>query len=244
VISRRTSGVTLLELLLAVSLLSLLSVGILTALRVGLSAMGKADARLIENRRVAGAQRILSDQIAGFIPVVANCVPPDERPPMPLPFFQGEPQSMRFVSSYSLGEGWRGLARILEFQVIPGERGAGVRLVVNEHMYTGPGGAGAFCLGTALDPQLGLQAPQFRPIVVGPSSFVLADRLAFCRFSYRELLPLAPGERWVQNWIIPKWPSAVRIDMAPIAADAVQVQPLSITAPIRVDAEPGAGHGG
>jgi hypothetical protein len=171
-------------------------------------------------------------------------MPGGERPPARLPFFQGEPQSMRFVSSYSLGEGWRGLARVLEFQVIPGESGAGVRLVVNEHLYTGPIGAGAFCLGTALDPQLGLQVPQFRPILVGPSSFVLADRLAFCRFSYREVVPLLARERWVQNWISPKWPSAVRIDMAPLAPDAVRVQPLSVFAPIRVNTEPGAGHGG
>jgi prepilin-type N-terminal cleavage/methylation domain-containing protein len=238
-ITKSNNGVTLLELLIAVSLLSLLSVGILTALRVGVNATGKANARLMDNRRMAGMQRILEQQIAGFVPVVANCVPEDERPSVRLPFFQGEPRSMRFVSSFSLGEGWRGFAQVLEFQVIPGEMGDGVRLVVNEHVYTGSAGAGAFCLGTALDEELGVQAPLFRPIVVGPSSFVLADRLAFCRFSYREVLPQPARERWVERWIAPRWPSAVRIEMAPIEPDAVRLRPLSLTAPIRVNAKPG-----
>ena len=143
-----SSGVTLLELLLAVSLLSLLSVGIVTTLRVGITAMEKANTRLMDNRRMAGVQRILEQQIAGFVPVMADCVQGGEKPPFPLPFFQGEPQSMRLVSSFSLGEGWRGYAQVLEFQVIPGEKGVGVRLIVNEHLYSGPARAGAFCLGS------------------------------------------------------------------------------------------------
>ena len=52
--------------------------------------------------------------------------------------FQGDPQTMRFVSSYSLTEAARGLPRLLEYQVIPGEDGNSVRLVVNEIVYTGP----------------------------------------------------------------------------------------------------------
>ncbi len=151
---------------------------------------------------------------------------------------------MRFVSGYSLGEGWRGRAQILEFQVIPGERGEGVRLVVNENLYTGPLSAGGFCIGIGPDPVLGILAPRFLPIATGPRSFVLADRLSFCRFTYREALPMPPMERWVERWILPRWPSAVRIDMAPLAGDAARIPPMSLTAPIRITAEPGESHGG
>ena len=240
----RRAGVTLLELLLAVSLLGLLSAGILMALRVGANAMQKANARLIDNRRMSGVQRILEQEIAGFMPEVAACLSGDERPPTPLPFFQGEPESMRLVSSYSLADAWRGYPQILEFQVIAGARGEGVRLVVNEHLYTGPPAAGVFCLGLRPDEQLGVAVPVFRPIAVGPGSFVLADRLAFCRFSYLERRPPPAGDRWVERWILPVWPSAVRIQMAPIEADAVRIPPLSITAPIRITAPPAGGYGG
>jgi hypothetical protein len=113
-----------------------------------------------------------------------------------------------------------------------------VRLVVNEHLYTGPVGAGAFCLGRVLDPTLNVQMPRFRPIHVGPSSFVLADQLAYCRFSYREVLPRPAGERWVSHWTAPLWPTAVRIEMAPVSPDPSRIHALSITAPIRVNAMP------
>ena len=236
---RRETGVTLLELLLAVSLLSLLSTGMLMALHVGLNAMEKSNTKLMDNRRMAGTQRILEQEIAGFIPVVAECVPEGDLPRTTMPFFQGELQSMRFVSAFSLGEGWRGYAQVLEFQVIPGEMGAGVRLVVNEQLYTGPRGAGAACLGYTRDDQLGLMVPLFRPIAVGPRSFVLADRLAFCRFSFREELPIPPRERWTTRWIAQAWPSAVRIEMAPVEPGTARFPPLSLIAPIHVNVSPG-----
>lgn len=235
---RRSAGVTLLELLIAVSLLSLLLAGILTALRVGLNAMAKTNGRLMDNRRMGGVQRILEQQIAGFIPVVAECLPAEGDRRRELPFFQGEPASMRFVSAYSLGEAWRGYPRILEYQVIPGEQGNGVRLVVNEHLYTGPEGAGIFCLGTMFDESVGFETPAFRPIVAGPQSFVLADRLSFCRFAYREDRFRPERERWVTRWIAPVWPSAVRIEMGPLEQDASRIQPATITAPVRVNRQP------
>ena len=51
------AGVTLMELIIAISLLSLLSVGLLMAMRVGLNAMEKSNNRIMANRRVSGAQR-------------------------------------------------------------------------------------------------------------------------------------------------------------------------------------------
>ena len=82
----KRSGVTLIEVMIAVSLLSLLSLGILTSLRVGMGALQRTDRRLMDNRRVAGAQRILEQQLAGFIPVVAVAVPPSG-PPVQGPVF-------------------------------------------------------------------------------------------------------------------------------------------------------------
>src|SRR5262245_59487174 len=56
---RRDAGVTLIEVLVAVTLLSLLTVGMMYAMSVGFQAFQKTDRTLMENRRVAGAQRIL-----------------------------------------------------------------------------------------------------------------------------------------------------------------------------------------
>ena len=149
-------------------------------------------------------------------------------------FFQGEPETMRLVSTFSLQGAWRGQPQILEIFVIPGSEGRGVRLVVNEIPYQGPLAAGRLCLGPG----------KFFPTSAGPNSFVLADKLAFCRFSYLDqppevTLPLA----WFPRFAGPIWPRAVRIDMAPLDPDASLLQPISVVAPIRVFRHPEIPYG-
>src|SRR5262245_7262832 len=117
---RPTAGVTLLEVVIAVSLLSLLTVGVSAALRLGLSALSKTNTRLMSNRRVTGSQLALQQQLEGFMPVIAPCGSTPGAPGgVKMPFFHGSEESMRFVSTYSLQEGARGIPRILEFQVTP-----------------------------------------------------------------------------------------------------------------------------
>jgi prepilin-type N-terminal cleavage/methylation domain-containing protein len=225
-------GVTLIELMIAVLLLSLLSVALLIAMHVGLNSIDKADAKLIANRRSAGVQRILESQIAGFMPALADCAT-EGASPSRAPFFAGDSQSMRFVSTYSLQEASRGYPRVLEFAVIPGDQGKGVRLIVNESPYTGPQSLG--CIGFAPAQELeGAMAPIFRPIEPGPSSFVLADRLAYCRFIYQERIPAPDYGRWFPYWRQPLWPAAVKVDLAPLEADPTRVPLVSLVSPIYV----------
>ncbi len=239
---RSRKGVTLIELLIVITLLSLLSLAMFIALRIGLSAFGKADDKLMANRRAAGAQRILQSQLEGLMPAMALCGTPEPggQPPGPvirLPFFGGDAGSMSLVSTFSLQEGWRGRPQILQMFVIPGET-RGVRLVVNETPYSNSLGAGQMC---RVRPD-GL--PQFLPAQAGPASFVLADKLAYCRFSY--LAPrTAPdrAETWMPAWTLPFWPLAIRIEMAPLDADASQVQPITITAPLALHRDPGIPYG-
>jgi hypothetical protein len=209
-------------------LLSFLVLAIVVSLRVGLSAMNKVDTRLMSNRRVAGVERILEQEVAGIMPVTADCQSGGEGTIARIAFFQGEPQSMRLASSYSLQEGSRGLPTILEYLVIPGENNAGVRLVVNEHVYSGPRTAGLFCAPNG-------PGAQFLPIQTGPTSFVLADKLAYCRFSFREQMPPPETSRWVPVWTKQRFlPNAIRIEMAPLAPSAARLEPVTLTMPVHV----------
>jgi prepilin-type N-terminal cleavage/methylation domain-containing protein len=229
-----TRGVTLIELLIAVLLLSLLSVGIVLTLRVALSAMNKSDTKLMANRRVSSVERILNQEIEGIMPVTADCQTPQGAAGTKLMFFQGEPQSMRLASTYSLQQGQRGLPMILEYQVIPGAQDQGVRLIVNERWYTGPRAAGLYCLGMGASPDGGPPGPRFAPISIGPESFVLVDKLAYCNFTFRD--PRLPGQTpvWVQRWVKPVLPNAIRIAMAPLAPDLGRLQPVTLTLPVHV----------
>ena len=227
---RPQAGITLMELMIAVVLLSLLSVGLMFALRIGLNAYSKTQGRLMDNRRVAGAQRILEEELEGLVPVVALCnAGATGAGGAKAPFFQGQADVMRLVSTFSLDGAWRGVPQILEIFVIPGKDDKGVRLVVNEIPYTGPAGAGRFCIGIH----------QYLPASPSPKSFVLADQLAFCRFSYLDQVP--DGSRpavWGPLFAGANWPKAVRVEMAPLVPDPGRLQSISLTAPIRIHRAP------
>jgi len=229
---RATAGVTLIEMLIAVTLLSLLTLGMLMVMRVGLMAYSKTGDKLMDNRRVTGAQRILEDELMGLIPVTPPCMGKPELSVLRFNFLQAEPQKMRMVSAYSLQEGWRGRPRILEMLVIPGEEGRGVRLVVTETPYS-PKMAGMACLGTAPDPDTGVTVPVFPPIEAGAGAFILADKLEFCRFSYYT------GSGQADDPIVWRpaatgrgWPHGIRIEMAPLEPDPSRLQTITVTAPL------------
>jgi general secretion pathway protein J len=235
------SGVTLIEILVAVTLLSLLSVGMLMAMRLGFSTMDRVDARMMSNRRVVNARGIIASEIEGFVPTTAEYHPQPEMT-LALPFLQTEPQTMRFVTTYSLEDGWRGRPQIAVLQVIPGER-AGVRLIVNETAYTGRVQAGTNIASIEQDQLSGRQIVRYTAVASGPKSFVLADRLAFCRFSYLEPLLRAPFQLWRPDWIqTQRLPQAIRIEMAPMDASPQGLHVTTVTAQINVTSTPGISY--
>ena len=212
------------ELLISVLLLSLLSVGLLMALRIGLNTYSKAQGKMMDNRRVVGAQRILEQQLEGLVPVVAPCAGAAGATGI---FFQGTEETMRLVSTFSLQGAWRGPAQVREIFVISGADGRGVRLVVNETPFAGPASAAGACRGGYLSAS------------AGPKSFVLADKLASCHFSYLEQPPDQgrPAE-WSPRFRGMAWPLAVRVEMAPLEPDPSRLQPITVVAPIRVFRRP------
>ena len=143
-------------------------------------------------------------------------------------------ETLRFVSTYSLDEAARGLPRIIEMQVIPGDRGEGVRLIVNEHIYAGPLSTGQFCLGPVPDPRTGASRMGFAPVESSRRSFVLADRLASCHFLYRRALPQPPFEEWLDEWTpFPSpLPSAIRVEMQPLAGASGRLRHSPVTVPL------------
>jgi prepilin-type N-terminal cleavage/methylation domain-containing protein len=241
------AGVTLIEVLIAVTLLSLLSVAMLYALRAGLMSYSKTTAKLMENRKVVGAQRVLEQELQGLVPVVSPCLGTPDSASQKFGFFQAEPQTMRFVSTFSLQQAWRGPAQILELFVMPGDDGVGVRLLVNEVPFGGPVAAGALCQSIALNPAIGRPAPHFVPVNAGPGSFVLADRLAFCRFLYLwpAIDPTQPQAQpvWSSSSSGLGWPIAIRIEMAPLETDPSHLQPVTVIANLHVHRLPEVTYG-
>jgi prepilin-type N-terminal cleavage/methylation domain-containing protein len=231
------AGVTLLELLVAVSLVALLAVGMSFALRVSLGGSAKAQQRIMDDRRVLGVERVLREEVADLIPAITVCGSESQRSMVPTLLFQGAPDAMRLASAYSLSEAGRGRPRLLEFKVIPGENAEGVRLVVNERLYAGMGARTSVCTGFAL--VQGATVPLFAPIETGPFSFVLADKLAYCRISYQERRPGPELSRWVPRWLHTNaWPVAIRFEMQPLVASSSTLDLSTITVPLHVTRDP------
>lgn len=220
---------------MAVTLVSLMSVGIVYAMRAGFNTMSKTNVRVIEERKMLGAQRILEQMIANLVPTTANCHGGNlSQIKANIFFLQAEPETLRFVSTYSLDEAARGMPRIIEMQVIPGDRGEGVRLIVNEHLYAGPMSTGLYCVGPVPDMRTGGTKMGFAPVEQGPRSFVLADRLASCRFLYRRQIPQPPFEDWLDSWVLmpSPLPTAIRVEMQPLAGDSGRLRHSPVTVPL------------
>ena len=233
------AGVTLIEVLVAVTLLSLLSLGMVMALNIGLAAYSKTEEKLMDNRRVVGAQRILESELEGLVPAFVMCGAGQGGSGTRAVLFQGAADGLWMVSTFSLQEGWRGKPQILTLFVIPGDEG-GVRLVVNERPYTGPVGAAQYCTGTVGLPNTISRLAIMLPVQASPQTFVLADKLAYCRFSYYTPAPgMYDPPGWQPTWASKGWPLAVRIEMAPQGADPSRLQPITVTAPLHIhrDAE-------
>jgi len=199
-------GVTLIELLIAITLVAALAVGMLMAIRSSLTAMERINVRLEENRRVMGIQQIVSRQIGGVIPLTGCRL-------------SGTSEGLRLVTTYSVNEGARGFPHYVEFFVEPDPAG-GVRLAEAEYPYAGSrvcGGGG----GDSAAP---------------PLKLVLAGRLFSCTFSYHQTPPpnsTAPGN-WVQTWNAPLLPSAVRIVTQPLDGLRSNLPALAVNAPIHI----------
>jgi prepilin-type N-terminal cleavage/methylation domain-containing protein len=236
-------GMTLIELLIAVSLVSLLSMGMLWSIRVALGALEGTQRTVTETRRVLGAQRILEMQLSSLLPLRANCFEMGGAPGGPRMLFTGEATVLRFVTGYSLDGGMRGTPQLVELWVAPGERGEGVRLLMNEIPWRGAIGMGPYCGPPPAPgpmPSMAFQTPRAMP-----STFVLADKIAGARFFYREPAKLSdPSRPWMERWPrIDLWPDAVRVEILPGREQQGQYSPLGVTARLGVTKPPGEQYG-
>jgi hypothetical protein len=230
------AGVTLVEILVAVTIVTLIAAGMTIVLRVALDGSAKAQNRIASNRKVMGVERVMREQIANLVAVNTSCQPQASTAGVHSQIlFEGKPDHMRFVSAYTLNEAARGMPRLVEYAIIPGAE-RGVRLVMNEIVYGGPRWLVPVCLG--YDTENGLRVPQFAPIAVTGASFVLADQLASCRFAYRDDHDPQKGPQWTQSWARAEWPAAIHIDVVPLVPNPALLQTSSLTVPVAVNPLP------
>ena len=102
-------GVTLLELIIAISLVAIISAGMLTAMRTSLMTNDKVASRLEANRARVNVRQMIARQLGGAMPVTTYCNGAQ------VGLFDGAAQRLRFVSSFSIVEGSHGYPQIVEY---------------------------------------------------------------------------------------------------------------------------------
>jgi prepilin-type N-terminal cleavage/methylation domain-containing protein len=112
-------GVTLIELLVAITLLGLVSLSLLFALRIGSSAWQRGSARLAVDRRVVAVHDLLTTQLGEVRPARVGWGPREKR--VAFAYFDGAPDRLRFITSYSLERQGRGGLWLAEYALRDGE---------------------------------------------------------------------------------------------------------------------------
>jgi len=199
----RNRGFTLIEMIIAVTLVAAIITGLMMTMRTSLSAYQKVNQRLEANRRAMGIDQAVHRQFGAIMPVRGQC---GGNGPL-VSAFSGDINWVRFVSSSSFAEGARGYPRVVEYVVAPDPNG-GVRLMMNERIYSGPAALEPLCFNQT-----------FLPVQVAAQSVEVAGKLAYCRFGYRAPLPDSPmAADWRPAWQLPDLPQAVRVEMMPLPA--------------------------
>jgi prepilin-type N-terminal cleavage/methylation domain-containing protein len=218
-------GFTLMELLVSITVISLLAVTILFSWRVAATAWGRADRLIDAQRRETAAHQVLEMQMAEMVPVM-----PWLRRGNSAVFFQGGARAARFLSRYSLASRSRsGLYRI-EYEIADGPNGS-KQLLLNEAPVLATDELDALWIGTEQTPD----GPrlQLAPIERTPQTRVLLEGLADARFEYYQPAGAGAGG-WVSEWTGAgnELPRAMAIRTAARRADDNHAAPLSIVASI------------
>jgi prepilin-type N-terminal cleavage/methylation domain-containing protein len=223
-------GFTILELLIAVTLVAAISAGLLTAMRNGLLTMERTQHRLTENRRALGLQDLVARQIAGAVPILGLCGTPDSAGSFWA--FRGHASALMLVTNASLAQGSRGYPHVVSYHVLPNRDGT-VRLEMTEALFPSPAGTIPFCDASGMP---------LIPATTTPPT-VIYDRLAYCTFSYQIRNPGSLlGTTWMEDWYLPQLPAVVRIELAAAPGSAPNMPVRPITIPLHLSWTPGEYH--
>ena len=223
---RADAGVTLLELLVSITIVALLASTALFAWRVGVSAWEKVGTQLEKGRGVLAAHQLLQEQIASMVPYEAW---PEQRGRVV--FFQGEAETARFVSRYSLTDRAASGLYLIEYHVAA-QQGGTKQLLLKETPVRGNEELGALIRDFESHPEgVRLRLPPFER---DPETVVLLEGLQECRFEYYRLASTGEQGIWTDEWVNRpnEVPPAMRIHAA-ASGDAGELAPVTIVAAVR-----------
>lgn len=184
--SGNAKGFTLIEVILALTIFALMGGILYGAFSLGHSAVEKSDANATRNQK----QRAIADLLGSY---VRSSFPYRESPQDPSVYFDGDSDSLTFVSAYSQGLGGRGMAKIQISQEDGGDGRSSIKVEETTPVRI------SFDAGSGIS-----------------HSIVLQENVKDFRLAYLD--PQSEDEKWEERWdgkerrVLPR---AVRISYVP-----------------------------
>ena len=243
-------GVTLLELLVVITLLGLVSLGLVSSLRIGSSAWRRGNARLAADRRVVAATDLLSAQLANAQARPVRWGPATSSAnrafdssadrEVRFAYFDGAPDRLRFLSTYSLEARSRGGLWLAEYFFVRKESET-CDLLYNEWPFRDDRDVASTVRAAGYDITRGRQRVDFAPAARTASTRELYRGLRQCHFEYlTEPADFSPSreERQESFWA-PEWETNAKFLPKAVAArfvgtEAGGIAPVGIVATLHV----------
>jgi prepilin-type N-terminal cleavage/methylation domain-containing protein len=191
---RLQNGITLIELLIAMSLLGLISLGMLFAMRIGVNSWQHANKRMSADRSVIAASDLITEQLAGARAKVVGWGPLERR--AGFLYFEGRAGRMRLLTDYSVAARVRGGMWIAEYWFESNARNE-CRLMYNERPFRSDDDI-ASTVNQVVTGPAGYVA-DYRAPVTSASTRVLYSGIHNCTFEYL-VEPFNAPVYWTPNW--------------------------------------------
>lgn len=220
------SGLTLLELITAITISGLVALAVTVSLRIGVRAWEKSQGAVLELRRQANAADLLPAQLGDGVMRMVEVELFDRRQRML--FFFGDETRLVFLSTYSAAQHGRGGMVVADY-FAEQQPDRTWKLWLDEQPALDDEWLARWVVGTEATSEGG-QKPQLRPFDTG-RAMLLFQGLAECRFEYLRETP-ATAE-WVAPWSLlayPYLPPAIRLQLAGGASGATRLAPTPVYA--------------
>jgi len=188
-------GVTLIELLVAITLMGFVSLGLLFAMRLGIGSWQRGDARLAADRAVVAAGDLITAQLSSAQARNVDWVQGDQR--MQFLLFEGGADRLHFLTSYSVASRGRGGSWLAEYWFEHDARNE-CRLLYNEYPFGSDRDAAAVVEQLVPD-RSGQLFVQYRAPHAGPNTRILYTGIHDCAFEYL-IDPLDQGRAGPVYW--------------------------------------------
>ena len=176
------NGFTLMELLVSITLMSLVAVAIHSGFRLSLSSWEKSERALQRQRTLQFVLDLITRQVGSMVPFYSR--QQLDGTPVDVLLFHGSAQGMRFVSSFSSEARAADGLRLVEYFLADSPTGEGKALMMNETALPESSGLLGKVFSSFSRGEDNYVVPAFSSFVAGPNSVVLAQDLIQAQFEY------------------------------------------------------------